>query len=631
MLSSICKYAFQKEIPYKREKDERYLFLQAITLYSGSNISKLLRLMASMTRIISEQEDTNYMHNMYKFIFKIDNPIHTRKSIFYLNYDLKLMEFLNDDETYYGNIIRTYENSLPCIWITNTGDMKTCIYNQDNMTLYTCDNEEIHITEATPHTLQSNTAFYALKIRHEYNTSTLMFQINIRPTKCLIVEHEVNIMGNLKYILRLTHVSSRNVFYIINEERVDAVIGRNIIMNFVYNVFQKDFVLSFSDDDDIHAPLDIFSLETHTMPYTRQVRETKNYFELLKFSLDSNPNLLHHSISILSMMTTDNLISCESIYKQNVISANTIHNGVWRYIYPWRLFYLYPMTLDSGSKKEEDRRMFMRFLISQVGITHLPYIKYYYIKPSHSGNYRYIHDRANYNMHMRKFMSFFDALYYITLNYIRGLKPRILGTKGMLRANYSSNVIEPESATNIAYTTNLTTNAGNPEDLMIVHSRRVDYPTDHSFELVSDYDDGINNGLLSNPSYIPHHFREDLKKNPIPDITSAYEYTDEEEEEMTEICFPPEAPSITPISVKMLNERVLPSGIILHPHSVVVSTIIYNNSIIKYASSATNIYGDFKITYLDKGFYVKTKLGIYTKYMWNLMLNEQIAYDTITL
>ena len=162
-------------------------------------------------------------------------------------------------------------------------------------------------------------------------------------------------------ILRTLRIPINQVTILVTNKKVDAVIGRTMVMNYVFNTFKhRNFTLSFSDDDDLHCNLNklleivgrISTSHVSILPMTGPIGDNAkalNYFGDRKQDLSGS-----HSI-------------CRLLIPRNV-------------------FINYPMTLDIYPKQMEDTRFVLRLfnmnLLQYLELTQEEeeeeFIKYYY-------------------------------------------------------------------------------------------------------------------------------------------------------------------------------------------------------------------------------------------------------------
>ena len=129
-----------------------------------------------------------------------------------------------------------------------------------------------------------------------------------------------------------------HIIIIQSPNHIDAIYGRTVIFNYTFNRFKRNFVMGFSDDDDLHCNLEI--LRNYIME--------KNII---------NDNIIHSCV----VASIPNFIPNPTSFL-NDVSSTLSHTGLWRHLFPWKVFYRAPMTLDCFPKIREDMRFWIRAL-----------------------------------------------------------------------------------------------------------------------------------------------------------------------------------------------------------------------------------------------------------------------------
>ena len=203
--------------------------------------------------------------------------------------------------------------------------------------------------------------------------SNNIFDLNI----VFVIFIDINTTAdNVMDIINLTYDiigKDETIYFIIPRKHTNVVYARTIIFNFVVNMFKSNFILSFSDDDDIHCDL-------------------KTLYEYGK-----------------SKVSSDYIIPLRAKYGLNVVSDVVSHPAFWRFLFPWRVFYTYPMTLDIVPVNAEDQRFVARMIrmeaFKTLSASNDSPIKYYYENSSKHYDEKYqlndISDDAGFDMRIK--------------------------------------------------------------------------------------------------------------------------------------------------------------------------------------------------------------------------------------
>lgn len=293
----------------------------------------------------------------------------------------------------------------------------------------------------------------------------------------------------------------RGIYFIIPQRHLHVIYARTIIFNFVVNMFKENFILSFSDDDDLHCDL-------------------ATLYKYGKTVVDS-----------------EYIIPLRSRFKSNIISDVASHPAFWRFLFPWRTFYKYPMTLDITPVRMEDQRFVARMIkmnaFQSLTASRTSPIKYFYEEESE----RYNKSRLN-KKNIAALMSVFDYRIYKTYEWMNR-------EKRDTEAYEEEEKEEEEEDTYGTYTTNR--RYGTHEPNLYSYSSRLTIP------------------LYDKATKIKSWNVEGNKIIPIFDNVSKIDMSAEE------------------VSKK------LPHEVVLHPDEIIVCDILYRDNTYKYASFPMNV------------------------------------------
>ena len=160
----------------------------------------------------------------------------------------------------------------------------------------------------------------------------------------------MKLIMNIYDIIDTARFPRSNLFIIMSPQRFESVYARTLLFNITYNIFKSNFILSFSDDD-LHIFLP--SLYNFSMDFLNETKIIPLQF-------------VYHPTSKRDV----------SIEDERVV----LHTHFGRFLFPWKVFDLYPMTLDIGPKQREDLRFYIRAWINKAIVSDevKPLIKYYY-------------------------------------------------------------------------------------------------------------------------------------------------------------------------------------------------------------------------------------------------------------
>ena len=201
--------------------------------------------------------------------------------------------------------------------------------------------------------------------------------------------------SDIMNIMASHHVPLRNCIILCNTKRLDAVYGRSMVFNYVYNRFfgNVHFALSFSDDDDEHAKLDTLVSTAATMEQTQRIAVC---------ALKNNTKIVDDFTASFSMC---------------------------RYLFPSSIFYIVPMTLDDGPKQDEDLRFASR-IFDYIKL-YPNIMKYYYM--DESGTYRKVGDIRKDGLVQTYFPHIMNLMEYrisATTNYLQNNINKPIGNVG---------------------------------------------------------------------------------------------------------------------------------------------------------------------------------------------------------
>ena len=263
-------------------------------------------------------------------------------------------------------------------------------------------------------------------------------------------------------------------------------------------MFKENFILSFSDDDDIHCDL-------------------KTLYEYGK-----------------NVINSEYIIPVRSMFKGEIITNILSHPAFWRFLFPWRVFYNYPMTLDILPVRMEDQRFVARMVrmnaFRNLNASLETPIKYFYNEEA--GRYNsYLHQES-----IAPYMSVFDYRIYKTQEWMLRIDRKIK-SYGTYSTNRRYNTIYTDKENLYAYSSRLT---------IPLHDRAVKID---SWDI------------------------KDNKIMPVFEEISSSEITAEE-----------------------MSEQ-LPHEVIFHPDEIIVCNVLYDNEMYKYASFPMNIIRRSKLSH----------------------------------
>ena len=379
-------YRYKSQIKIERDIFEN-LFIQAITCYGGSDPIKLFRLLYSMTQIIQSPFSNHHVDNMFHFIFKVDyvKNSFTFKYLYYKKNN-SFYQFLSDVEI--NNIPRNIKitKGIPSIKISDNG-MEFAILEKKsyfNSVIRSVMNDWVLI----------------------YLDALYLVPLFIKETECFIKVDKTNILESIKYLCKCCGINKYDTLH--TNEKIGIVQGRNCLFNFVVNKFKNNFVLSLSDDDDVHCPLSIFNENVKKI-------NTKDCESILceinnKFLCEFIPK---ESVNFKSILESDFFLKCDMLtdskshFKIIIDDITNRNNSLDVLLYPYKVFYKNAVSLDMGPARHED----VRFFINMHWI-HLPLMKYSYEKASNT--FKQDTTEENSENHIKEKKAIYDSSMFLT-------------------------------------------------------------------------------------------------------------------------------------------------------------------------------------------------------------------------
>lgn len=337
----------------------RDILVQAVTCWGGSDPIKLFRTFFSFTHILQEPRKRCIFDDMYQFVIRLDNEKAIDASPYrYLYYkdrsDGKWKQFLSDKEysmTPEEEILMKYEEGTPCI---------------------ICQGENFSFAVVQDKLPDKSGDMPAWLTLHKGPTSILVPTF-IGYGKCFFVNHPRNTRATLEYVLSVVSINKKNVHLLSSEDKIGASVGRTTIMNYVYNFFKKNFVLSFCDDDDVHCPLTLIGESTTpSTPNTfKEIIAPSRHFM-------SSKDVSTSYINIHELVQLECIPVCGIILGTGYIDISFHMRGscgMWRYLIPWKMFNKTTITLSGKNNRGEDHRFLVENYLKMIPY---PFVKYWY-------------------------------------------------------------------------------------------------------------------------------------------------------------------------------------------------------------------------------------------------------------
>ena len=348
----LYEYSSTLPLPTLVQKD---YFVQCVTCWGGSDPLKLFRTFMSFTHILQNPVKRCVFDDTYQFVIRIDNMNEKPKYrfLYYKDKDTGVFKQFLSDKPFEGEVPAT-EKGVPAILYKGEDNMYIALVN-----------ETFVKSPDTPDWVPLT----------KDNTSVLIPSY-IPLTECFFYEEERDTYSTLMWILKTVSIRKGNVHLLTSQNFVGASIGRTCLMNYVYNVFKKNFVVSFCDDDDVHAPLQTIGFGSGASPYGDV--SIKDIIASAKRFIPYTKTIPPPTLNLHDVCNMECILACSVLlgngHVDNIFSVSGTC-GMWRYLIPWKMFELITVTLSGKNNKGED----YRFLFENIHyIKQYTFIKYWY-------------------------------------------------------------------------------------------------------------------------------------------------------------------------------------------------------------------------------------------------------------